>query len=249
MWMPDERQYIEFDQFSFLYGRTPALINISLRIPRGAFVSVVGQSGSGKSTLLRALNRLLDLHADGRHSGDIRFGDLSIFETAVGAERARRRTAMMFDRPYLFPGTVFENIAYPLRVDGLWSKRKLQRRVGEALTALGLTDTIGRLLQTPASQLATPVAQTVSLTRAVAREPDLLILDDPTALLDPYAAERLEGLIRLAADATTVVMSTSDIAQAKRCSDFIVVLDGGHMVDLVTVFEGRTRSFAGGNQD
>ena len=249
MWMPDERQCIEFDRFSYLYGRTPALINISLRIPRGAFVSVVGESGSGKSTLLRALNRLLDLHADGRHSGDIRFGDVSIFETDIGAERARRRTAMVFERPHLFPGTVFENIAYPLRADGIWSKRKLRRRVAEALMALGLGDTIGRLLQTRASQLALPVAQTVSLVRAVVREPDLLILDDPTSLLDPFAGERVETLIRLAGEATTVVMSTSDTAQARRCSDFIVLLDGGQMVDLVTVFDGRTRSFAGPSQE
>ena len=156
---------------------------------------------------------------------------------------------MVFDRPYLFPATVFENIAYPLRSDGIWSKRKLQRRVGEALTALGLHDTVGRLLQTRASDLGLPAGQTVSLVRAVVREPDLLILDDPTALLDPFACERIEELIRLAADATTVVMSTSDTAQAKRCSDFIVMLDGGQMVDLVTVFDGRTRSFAGRNPE
>ncbi|MFP4644291.1 MAG: ATP-binding cassette domain-containing protein, partial [Spirochaetales bacterium] len=242
--MPDERQYIEFDRFSYLYGQVPALINISLRIPRGAFVSVVGESGGGKSTLLRALNRLLDLHGSGRHSGDIRFGDVSIFNTDIGAERARRRTAMVFEEPYLFPGTVFENIVYPLRADGIWSKRKLRRRVAEALSALGLEDTIGRILQRRAAELSTPVAQTVSLVRAVIREPDLLILDDPTERHDPVASNRLETLIRLAGDATTVVMSTSDLQQARRCSDFIVMLEGGQLVDLVTVFEGQTRSLA-----
>ncbi len=217
------------------------LTDITLHIPRGAFVSVIGRSGSGKTTLLRALNGQIGFFDGCRHTGDIRFGDLSIFDGSVGEERVRRRATMAFDRPYLFPMSVLENIVYPLRLDGLRRKSLLREHAYRILDAFGVGKEIGTVLDRFPHELPLSIAQMVSFFRAVIREPDLLMLDDTCARLDPLAARRLEELIRKAADATTVVMSTNDIEQAKRLSDFVVVLDGGQLVDLVTLAGGDVR--------
>lgn len=239
MWVPEERQFIDVEQFSVVSDSGPLLVNVTFHIPRAAFVSVVGRSGSGKTTLLRALNGQIGFFDGCRHVGDIRFGDLSIFDRGVGEERVRRRATMVFDRPYLFPMSVLENIVYPLRLDGVRRRRFLRERAYRILQAFGLARELGPVLDRYPHELPLSAAQLVSFVRAVIREPDLLILDDPCCRLDPRAAARLEELIEMAADATTVVMSTNDIAQAKRLSDFIVVLDDGQLVDLVTIAGGK----------
>jgi len=241
MWIPEERQYVDVERFSVVSGSRPMLTDITLHIPRGAFVSVIGRSGSGKTTLLRALNGQIGFFDGCRHTGDIRFGDLSIFDGSVGEERVRRRATMAFDRPYLFPMSVLENIVYPLRLDGLRRKSLLREHAYRILDAFGVGKEIGTVLDRFPHELPLSIAQMVSFFRAVIREPDLLMLDDTCARLDPLAARRLEELIRKAADATTVVMSTNDIEQAKRLSDFVVVLDGGQLVDLVTLAGGDVR--------
>ena len=240
MWVPEERQFIDVEQFSVVSDSGPLLVNVTFHIPRGAFVSVVGRSGSGKTTLLRGLNGQIGFFDGCRHTGDIRFGDLSIFDGSVGAERVRRRATMAFDRPYLFPMSVLENIVYPLRLDGIRRRQLLRDRAYTVLEAFGLTREIGPVLNRYPHELPLSIAQLVSFVRATIREPDMLLLDDPCCRLDPWASAHLEELIERAADATTVVMSTNDIAQAKRLSDFVVVLDDGHLVDLVTLAGGKT---------
>ncbi len=216
---PPDGGALRAEAYSFWYGPRQVLFDISLTVaPRGV-TALIGPSGCGKSTFLRSLNRLQELLPDTRYTGDIVFGGGSIFARGVDPVDLRRRIGMVFQRPNPFPKSIFDNVAYGPRVGGSAHEDDLPAVVERSLRRAALWDEVKDRLDDPGTSLSGGQQQRLCIARALANEPDVLLMDEPCSALDPIATQRIEELIVELKRDVTIMIVTHNMQQAARVSD------------------------------
>jgi phosphate transport system ATP-binding protein len=225
------RVVLEVDGLSLWYGDTRALNHISLTIPEKRVTAFIGPSGCGKSTLLRCFNRLNDLVEGVRTDGDIRFEGASIYDPTLDVNSLRRRIGMVFQRSNPFPKTIFENVAYGCRIHGIARKDELERIVERSLRGAALWGEVKDRLHSSALGLSGGQQQRLCIARAIAIEPDVLLLDEPCSALDPVATAKVEDLIHELKAHYTIVIVTHNMQQAARVSDFTAFMYLGELIE------------------
>ena len=213
---PDEVVFAT-DDFGFWYGAKLAIADISIEIPARQVVAIIGPSGCGKSTFIRCLNRMNDLVAIGRVEGTILFRGQDIYARGVDAVEIRRRIGMVFQKPNPFPKSIYENVAYGPRVNGYYGE--LDEIVENALRRAALWDEVKDRLKQSGLSLSGGQQQRLCIARALAVEPEVLLMDEPCSALDPIATTHIEDLIRELREQITIVIVTHNMQQAARVSD------------------------------
>ena len=226
-----EPAVLEIDHFSLWYGKKQTLFDICMNIPRGKVTAIIGPSGCGKSTLIRCINRMNDLIDDVHTEGDIRLDGVSVFDPTVDATQIRKRAGMVFQKPNPFPMSIFENVVYPLRIQGIRNRQYLQEQCERCLRAAALWDEVKDHLNQNALQLSGGQQQRLCIARALAGNPEVLLLDEPCSALDPIATNKIEDLIRELAGEYTVVIVTHNMQQAARVSDYTALLYLGRLIE------------------
>ncbi|MFU8816055.1 MAG: phosphate ABC transporter ATP-binding protein PstB [Pseudomonadales bacterium] len=220
------------DDLSLYYGQQQALKNISLDIPQRQVTAFIGPSGCGKSTLLRCFNRMNDLIDGVRVTGSVSLLGQDINARDVDVAQLRRRVGMVFQRPNPFPKSIYENVAYGLRLDGRPSKPVLDEKVEWALRSAALWDEVKDRLKESALGLSGGQQQRLVIARAIAIEPSVLLLDEPASALDPISTLKIEELIHQLKSEYTIVIVTHNMQQAARVSDYTAFLYLGELVEL-----------------
>jgi phosphate transport system ATP-binding protein len=229
---------IDVRQLNFFYGDQQALAGISLAIPANLVTAFIGPSGCGKSTLLRTFNRMNDIILGTRVTGEVRLDDQNIYAPDLDVVHLRRRVGMVFQKSNPFPKTIFENVAYGLRINRLVTTRTdLETRVEESLTAAALWDEVKDRLHQSALALSGGQQQRLCIARALAVSPEVLLMDEPASALDPIATQRIEELIYHLKRDYTIVIVTHNMQQAARVSDRTAFFWLGRLVEY-----GRTES-------
>jgi len=227
---------VEALDFSFWYGQTRALDGISLRIPERKVTALIGPSGCGKSTFLRSINRMNDLIPGVRHDGDIRLRGDSVYAAGQDVVHLRKRVGMVFQKSNPFPKSIYDNVAYGARVNGIArGRRELDETVERSLRQAALWDEVKDRLDRSALGLSGGQQQRLCIARALAVQPQVLLMDEPASALDPIATQKIEELIYELKDEYTIVIVTHNMQQAARVSDLTAFF---YMGDLVEV--GRT---------
>jgi phosphate transport system ATP-binding protein len=217
----------------FFYGRVQALQSISLDIPDREVTAFIGPSGCGKSTFLRTLNRMNDLIPGVRVSGEVRLDGEDLYASFIDVVALRRRVGMVFQKSNPFPKSVFDNVAYGLRINKLTSSRsELHGRVEESLRDAALWDEVKDRLHTPAAALSGGQQQRLCIARALAVRPEVLLMDEPASALDPIATQRIEELIHDLKQSYTIVIVTHNMQQAARVSDRTAFFWLGKLVEF-----------------
>ncbi len=225
---------IHVDDVSVFYGERQVVSHIRMRIPRRQVTAFIGPSGCGKSTLLRCFNRMTDLTDNARVTGRILLNGEDIHGPEIDVSRLRRQVGMVFQKPNPFPKSVFENVAYGLRLQGGLSKLELDDRVEWALQSVGLWSEVLDRLQASALELSGGQQQRLVIARALAVQPDVLLLDEPASALDPISTARIEELIEALKSDYTIVIVTPNMQQAARVSDWTAFLYLGKLVEFDT---------------
>jgi phosphate transport system ATP-binding protein len=216
---------------SFWYGAKQALWDISLSIPERSVVALIGPSGCGKSTFLRALNRMNDLIEGTRHSGDILLDGVDIYGRGVNLVDLRRRVGMVFQKSNPFPKSVFENVVYGPRVAGLNNRAQLNEITERCLRGAALWDEVKDRLNDSALNLSGGQQQRLCIARALATDPEVLLLDEPASALDPASTARIEDLIFELKRDYTIVIVTHNMQQAARVSDLTAFFFQGKLIE------------------
>jgi phosphate transport system ATP-binding protein len=223
---------LESQAYSFWYGPAQALHEISCAIPTNAITALIGPSGCGKTTFLRSINRLHDLTPGARHEGDILLDVGSIFAPGTDVVDLRRRIGMVFQRPNPFPKPVYDNVAYGPRLNALCPEREMSDRVERALRQAALWDDVSDRLREPGTALSGGQQQRLCIARALANEPEVLLMDEPCSALDPIATQKIEELLVELKRTYTIVIVTHNMQQAARVSDFTGFFYVGHLVEF-----------------
>jgi phosphate transport system ATP-binding protein len=223
---------IEIDQVDFHYGDSKALHGVNLSIPEKKVTAFIGPSGCGKSTLLRCLNRMNDLidHAKVT-AGEIRIGGIDINAAEVDVIELRRRVGMVFQKSNPFPKTIYENIAYGLRIGGVRNKKVIDETVEQSLRGAALWEEVRNRLHESALGLSGGQQQRLCIARAIAVKPRVILMDEPCSALDPIATAKVEELIFALKDQFTIVIVTHNMQQATRCSDFTAFFYLGRLIE------------------
>lgn len=229
--LDNEEICLEVKDFQLYYGEKRALHNINMKIPKKRVTAFIGPSGCGKSTLLRSFNRMNDLVDICRTEGEIIFDDKNIFHRTVDVTDLRRRVGMVFQKPNPFPKSVYENVAYGLRIQGINKKRVLDDRVEWALKGAALWDEVKDRLEDNALGLSGGQQQRLVIARTIAVEPEVLLLDEPCSALDPISTLKVEELINDLKNRYTIVIVTHNMQQAARVSDYTAFMYLGDMVE------------------
>ncbi len=238
--LADEEAVLEVDSFNLWYGPKQALFDISMNIPRGKVTALVGPSGCGKSTLLRSVNRLNDLLDIVRIEGDMRLHGDTIYARSVDVIELRKRMGMVFQKPNPFPMSIFENVVYPLRIDGERNKRVLEEVCEKALRGAALWDEVKDRLKDSGLGLSGGQQQRLCIARAIAADPEVLLMDEPCSALDPIATGKVEDLIHQLKGEYSVLIVTHNMQQAARTSDYTAFMYLGRLVEYgptVDIFE------------
>lgn len=228
---------IVVDRLSVWFDGVPALRQVSLTVPSGVVMAIIGPSGCGKSTLLRVINRLIDRTPGVRWEGQVLVGGEAVLGDRVDLTALRRRVGMVFQRPNPFPFSIFDNVAYGPRLHGLREPKALRQVVEASLKQAALWDEVRGKLRRPAASLSGGQQQRLCLARALAVDPEVLLMDEPTSALDPVAAARIEELVVELKGRYTILLVTHNLQQAARISDFTAFLQRGELVEV-----GETRS-------
>ena len=224
---------IDIEKLNLYYSKDiHALRDITLSIPRNKVTAFIGPSGCGKSSLLRCFNRMNDLIEDCRIRGKVRIDDQDIYEKRIDVADLRRRVGMVFQKPNPFPKSVYENVAYGLRIQGINSRRILDEVVEDALRAAALWDEVKDRLDDNALELSGGQQQRLVIARTIAVEPDVLLLDEPASSLDPISTLRIEELISELRANYSILIVTHNMQQAARVSDFAAFMDMGRLVEF-----------------
>ena len=232
---------LESKSYSFWYGPNQALHDINVSVPRNAITALIGPSGCGKTTFLRSINRLHDLTPGARHKGDILLDGGSIFAPGTDVVALRRRIGMVFQRPNPFPKPVYDNVAYGPRLNGLAPARELPDRVERALRQAALWDEVSDRLREPGTALSGGQQQRLCIARALANEPEVLLMDEPCSALDPIATQRIEELLVELKKTYTIVIVTHNMQQAARVSDYTGFFYVGRLVEFGATQQVFTR--------
>jgi phosphate transport system ATP-binding protein len=227
------RAQIRVEGANFFYAAKQALIDISVDIPARQVTAFIGPSGCGKSTLLRTFNRLNDTIPGARLEGRVEIDGADIYHGATDVVDLRRRVGMVFQKSNPFPKSIFENVAFGIRVNGLSSSRAdLQGQVEESLRAAALWDEVKDRLRDSALSLSGGQQQRLCIARALAVRPEILLMDEPASALDPIATQRIEELIYQLKRDYTIVIVTHNMQQAARVSDFTAFFWLGRLVEF-----------------
>jgi phosphate transport system ATP-binding protein len=215
---------------SLWYGEAQALRDITLEVPRQRITALIGPSGCGKSTLLRCWNRMNDLVDGVRTRGDVLFDGRSVFDPTCDVNELRRRIGMVFQKSNPFPKSIYENVAYGPRIHGVRDAASLDAAVEKSLRAAALWDEVKDRLDENALGLSGGQQQRLCIARAIAVEPEVILMDEPCSALDPVATQRIEDLMHELRRAYTIVIVTHNMQQAARVADYTAFL---HLGDLV----------------
>ncbi|RKF17447.1 phosphate ABC transporter ATP-binding protein [Alginatibacterium sediminis] len=229
--LSQEDTALEVQNLNLFYGSKQALFDVSMKIPKGKVTAFIGPSGCGKSTLLRCINRMNDLVDICKVSGKILLHGENIYDKSVDVAALRRNVGMVFQRPNPFPKTIYENVVYGLRLQGVNDRRSLDEAVERSLRGAALWDEVKDRLNDNAFGLSGGQQQRVVIARAIAIEPEVLLLDEPTSALDPISTLTIEELINDLKDRYTVVIVTHNMQQAARVSDQTAFMYMGDMVE------------------
>lgn len=224
---------IDIRNLNFYYaGRVHALKNISLQIFKNKVTALIGPSGCGKTTLLRCLNRIHDLYPGNRYEGEIIFEGKNILAREIDLIELRSRIGMVFQKPTPFPMSIFDNVAYGLRLRGIKNKKELQERVERALKEAALWDEVKDKLNQSALGLSGGQQQRLCIARAIAVAPEVLLFDEPTSALDPISTGKIEDLIIQLKNKITIVIVTHNMQQAARISEYTAFMYLGELIEI-----------------
>jgi phosphate transport system ATP-binding protein len=236
-----EAPIVEVDNFSLWYGAKQALFNVTMPVPKGKVTAIIGPSGCGKSTLLRCVNRMNDLIDGVRTDGDMRVGGDSIYAKGVDVIELRKRMGMVFQKPNPFPMSIYDNVVYPLKIDGERNRRIIQAVCEQSLRGAALWDEVNGRLRESALGLSGGQQQRLCIARAIAGEPEVLLLDEPCSALDPIATGKIEDLVQELRGEFSILMVTHNMQQASRVSDYTAFMYLGRLIEYGPTSEIFTR--------
>jgi phosphate transport system ATP-binding protein len=227
--VPAEEAVVQVQNLNLFYGKHQALYDVSINFPRNKITAIIGPSGCGKSTLLRSLNRMNDLVPGVRLEGQVIYEGINIYDPQVDPVEVRRHIGMVFQKANPFPKSIFENVAFGLRLQGL--KDGLEQAVQQALERAALYEEVKDKLGEIALRLSGGQQQRLCIARAIATEPPLLLLDEPTSALDPIATERIEALLLELKKRFSLVIVTHNMQQAARIADRTAFMHLGVLIE------------------
>ncbi|MFI3157914.1 MAG: phosphate ABC transporter ATP-binding protein PstB [Methylococcaceae bacterium] len=228
---------IKVENLNLFYGEKQALHGVNMEMPKKKVTAYIGPSGCGKSTLLRCINRMNDLVDNVTIEGRILLDNDNIYDKAVNVAALRRRVGMVFQKPNPFPKSIFENVTYGLRIQGINDKRILEETVENSLRGAALWDEVKDRLNDNALGLSGGQQQRLVIARAIAIEPEVLLLDEPASALDPISTLKIEELINELKEKYTIVIVTHNMQQAARVSDYTAFMFMGELIEMGTTSE------------
>ena len=223
---------LEAKNINVFYGDKKALNNVNMGIVQNAVTALIGPSGCGKSTFLRLFNRMNDYIDSFRLEGDILIDNTNIYSKQILVDELRKKVGMVFQKPNPFPKSIFENVAYGLRIQGIKDKKFLAEKVQDALQQAALWDEVKDDLKKSALALSGGQQQRVCIARALAVEPSIILMDEPTSALDPIATTKVENLIAQLKKNYTIVIVTHNMQQASRISDYTAFFYMGDLIEF-----------------
>ncbi len=226
-----EQAVVEVSAFDFWYGAKQALYSLGMAMPKGKITAIIGPSGCGKSTLLRSINRLNDLLDDVRIGGDILLNGDSIYGRGVDVIELRKRMGMVFQKSNPFPMSIYENVVYSLRVDGVRDRAILDDVCEKSLRGAALWSEVKDRLNESALGLSGGQQQRLCIARAIAGEPEVLLMDEPCSALDPIATGKIEDLMQELKGAYSIIIVTHNMHQAARVSDYTAFMFLGRLIE------------------
>jgi len=226
---------IRVENLDLYYGEAKALNQVNMTIPKNRVTAFIGPSGCGKSTLLRCFNRMNDLVDICRVEGKILLDEKNIYDKDVNVALLRRRVGMVFQKPNPFPKSIYENVAYGLRIMGINNRNTLDGAVEKALRGAALWNEVKDRLNENGMSLSGGQQQRLVIARAIALEPDVLLLDEPASALDPISTAKIEELVNEMKDQYTIIIVTHNMQQAARVSDYTAFMYMGELIEM-----GRT---------
>jgi phosphate transport system ATP-binding protein len=226
-----EEPVLEIRDFNLHYGDKQALFDVNMRISKGLVTALIGPSGCGKSTLLRSVNRINDLLPTVRIKGDILLNDEPMYDPGVDVIELRKRMGMVFQKPNPFPMSIYENVVYPLRIDGERNKDILDEVCETSLKGAALWEETKDRLHESALGLSGGQQQRLCIARAIAAEPEVLLMDEPCSALDPIATNKIEDLIDQLKGDYSILIVTHNMQQAARTSDYTAFMYLGHLIE------------------
>ena len=245
--------HIHIRNLNAWYGKHQALKDVNLEIPRHQITIIMGPSGCGKTTLLKSLNRFLELTDGTRISGQVLIDDQDIYSAGVDVTEIRKKAGLLAQRPYPLPMSIYDNVAYGMRIHKMHKGQVLGSQVQHYLSEAGLWEEVRERLHAPASGLSIGQQQRLCLARGLAVEPEILLGDEPTSALDPISAQHIEGRLHELKNSYTTVLVTHILRQARRLADYVIFMYMGEVVEAGSasqVFEHpqqeRTRSYLEG---
>lgn len=224
--------HIEAKNFSLFYGSFEAVRQVSMQIPKRMVTAMIGPSGCGKSTLLRSINRMNDLIPSTHASGEMVFDGHNIYDRNIDVVMLRARVGMVFQKPNVFPKTIFDNVAYGPRLQGIKNKQELSDIVEQSLRQAAIWDEVKDRLAANALGMSGGQQQRLCIARALAIKPEILLMDEPTSALDPKATAKIEDLIGELRENYTIVIVTHNMQQAARVSDLTAFMYEGVLVEF-----------------
>jgi phosphate transport system ATP-binding protein len=230
--MEQTETHVRAESFSVFYGSNEAVRTVTLDIPAGLVTAIIGPSGCGKSTFLRAINRMNDLIPHCTTGGKLIFDSHHVYGPDIDVVALRQRIGMVFQKPNPFPKSIFDNIAYGPRLQGVKSKSELGDIVERSLVNAALWDEVKDRMQENALGLSGGQQQRLCLARALAVEPEILLMDEPTSALDPRATTKIEDLIGVLRGEYTIIIVTHNMQQAARVSDMTTFLYEGNLIEF-----------------
>ncbi len=245
--------HISIKDLNVYYGATQALKSVDLEIPRNQITAIIGPSGCGKSTLLKTLNRFHDLVDNTRVEGEVKFDEIDIYAPDVDVTEVRTKIGLIAQRPYLLPMSIFDNVAFGLRIHDMTNRREVKGHVEKYLKLAGLWDEVKDRLSEPATGLSIGQQQRLCLARGLAVEPEVLLGDEPTSALDPISAKNIETSLKELKSQYTIVIVTHVLRQARRLADHVVFMYLGELVEagpaskvLSSPKDPRTKAYLSG---
>ncbi|WP_457626160.1 phosphate ABC transporter ATP-binding protein PstB [Persephonella sp.] len=225
---------IKVEDFFFYYAKSdkPALKNINMPVYENRVTALIGPSGCGKTTLLRSFNRMHDLYPGNRYEGKIILDGQNILSDDIDLIELRSKVGMVFQKPTPFPMSIFDNVAYGLKLRGIKNRSELEERVEKALRQAALWEEVKDRLKDSASGLSGGQQQRLVIARALAVEPEVLLFDEPTSALDPISTSKIEELVVSLRDTVTIIIVTHNMQQAARVSDYTAFMYMGELIEF-----------------